>query len=106
MPTNSSTSSSEHFFVPVAAVTFALVLVVLTVPYELLVRKAEARYGIRRTNVVSPHTASPKIDALVRDLSAGRHYAVYALGTSRTAEGIRSDVIDAVGPTFNLGMGG
>jgi hypothetical protein len=106
MPTSSSTFSSERSFVPIAAVTFALVLAVLTVPYELLVRRSEARYGTRRTNIVSPHSPSPKIDALVRDLAAGQHYAVYALGTSRTEEGIRSDVIDAVGPTFNLGMGG
>ncbi len=86
--------------------TFALVLGALTVSYELLVRRSEALYGIRRTNVVSPHSPSPKIDALVSDLAAGQHYDVYALGTSRTEEGIRSDVIDSVGPTYNLGMSG
>jgi len=107
MPTSSSTSGSERLFVPVAAVSFALVLCALTVSYELLVHRSEARYGIRRTNVVVPDSLSPKIDALVNDLAAGKHYAVYALGTSRTEEGIRSDVIErAVGPTFNLGMSG
>jgi hypothetical protein len=108
MPTSSSTSGSERLFVPVAAVSFALVLCALTVSYELLVHRSEARYGIRRTNVVVPDSLSPKIDALVSDLAAGKHYAVYALGTSRTEEGIRSDVIEsAVGrPTFNLGMSG
>src|SRR5216684_6997452 len=107
MPTSSSTSGSERLFVPAAAVSFALVLCALTVSYELLVHRSEARYGIRRTNVVVPDSLSPKIDALVNDLAAGKHYAVYALGTSRTEEGIRSDVIEgAVGPTFNLGMSG
>lgn len=107
MPTSSSTSGSERLFVPVAAVSFALVLGALTVSYELLVRRSEARYGLRRTNVVMLHSPSPKIDALVSDLAAGQHYAVYALGTSRTEEGIRSDEIErAFGPTFNLGMAG
>ncbi|HSY50140.1 MAG TPA: SGNH/GDSL hydrolase family protein [Thermoanaerobaculia bacterium] len=107
MPTSSSTSSSERLSVAVAVASFAFVLGALTISYELLVRKSEARYGMRRSNVVSPHSSSPKIDALVNDLSAGVHYAVYALGTSRTEEGIRSDVLDPdVGLTYNLGMSG
>lgn len=107
MPTNSSTSDSERLFVPVAALTFAVVIGAMTVSYELLVRRSEARYGVRRANVVSPLSASPKIDALVSDLAAGVHYSAYALGTSRTEEGIRSDEIDrTVGLTYNLGMSG
>lgn len=107
MPTNSSTSASERRFGRVAALSFAVVIVVLTVPYELLVRESEARYGVRRANVVSPLSASPKIDALVSDLAAGIHYSTYALGTSRTEEGIRSDELDRVaGLTYNLGMSG
>jgi hypothetical protein len=62
---------------------------------------------MRRANVVSPLSASPKIDALVSDLAAGVHYSAYALGTSRTEEGIRSDEIErTAGPTYNLGMSG
>src|SRR3954471_11069775 len=107
MPTNSSTSDSERRFVPVAALSFAVLIGALTVSYELLVRRSEARYGMRRANVVSPLSASPKIDALVSDLAAGVHYSAYAIGTSRTEEGIRSDEIDrAAGLTFNLGMSG
>ncbi len=107
MPTSSSTSGSERRFVPVAALSFAVVVGALTISYELLVRSSEERYGVRRANVVSPLSASPKIDALVSDLAAGIHYSVYALGTSRTEEGIRTDEIDrAAGPTYNLGMSG
>jgi hypothetical protein len=107
MPTNSSTSASERRFALVAALSFAVVIVALSVPYELLVRASEARYGVRRANVVSPLSASPKIDALVSDLAAGIHYSTYALGTSRTEEGFRSDELDrAAGLTYNLGMSG
>jgi len=102
MRTNSSTSSSES-----AVVAFAAVLAVLLVPYELLVRRSEAIYGVRRSNVVMPLSLSPKIDALVSDLAAGERYPTYVIGTSRVEEGVRSDVIDAVaGPTFNLAMSG
>lgn len=107
MPTNSSTSASERVFVAVAAVSFAVVIGALSISYELLVRRSEARYGTRRSNTGSPLSSSPKIDALVSDLAAGVHYSVYALGTSRTEEGIRSDEIErTVGPTFNLGLSG
>jgi len=107
MPTNSSTSGSERTFVVVAAVSFAMVIGALSVSYELLVRRSEALYGIRRLNTGSPLSSSPKIEALVSDLAAGVHYSVYALGTSRTEEGIRSDEIErTAGPTFNLGLSG
>jgi hypothetical protein len=90
----------------VAAASFALVLAALTVPYELLVRTSEARYGMKRATLVPPR--SRKIDVLAGQLAAGERYSIYAIGTSRTEEGIRSDVIaGAAGkPTFNLGMGG
>src|SRR5256885_8819966 len=105
MPANSSTSSSERSFVRVACLSFALLLAATAVPYELLVRRAEARYGMLYTNFVAPR--SSKIDALVRNLGEGEHYTAYALGTSRTEEDVRSDVIGAaIGPAFNLGMGG
>lgn len=88
-----------------ACVSFALLLAGMTVPYELLVRRAERRYGMLYTHSVAPR--SSKIDALVRNLGEGKHYAAYAIGTSRTEEDVRSDVIGAAaGPTFNLGMGG
>jgi|GEM_PF-6650981 len=107
MATNSSTSGSERLFVAVAGLSFAVVIGALTVSYELLVRRSEAHYGIRRLNIGSPLSSSPKIDALVSDLAAGIHYSVYALGNSRTEEGIRSDEIErTAGPTFNLGLSG
>ncbi len=105
MPVNSSTSSSERTFVRVAAVTFALLLAVMTVSYERLVRTAEARYGLKQSSLIPPR--SSKVDALVRNLRDGERYSAYAIGTSRTEEDLRSDVLaEEVGPTFNLGMGG
>jgi hypothetical protein len=101
MRTSSSTSSSER----TAAAAFALVLAALTVSYELLVRTAEARYGTRPAGVVSPRL--PKIEALAADLGGGAHYSVYALGSSRTEEGLRSDALTPpLGTAFNLGMSG
>ena len=97
MRTSSSTSSFER----AAAAAFALVLAALTVSYELLVRRSEARYGTRPSALVSPRL--PKIEALAADLAAGARYSVYAIGTSRTEEGLRSDVL---GSAFNLGMSG
>jgi hypothetical protein len=89
----------------VVAASFALALCALTIPYELLVRRSEARYGTKRADLVAPRLR--KIDVLAGDLAAGERYTVYAIGTSRTEEGIRSDVIaPTAGPTFNLGMGG
>ncbi len=105
MPANSSTSSSDRSFFRVAAWSFALLLGVMTASYELLVRASEGRYGVTYKGLVPPR--SSKIDALVRSLGEGERYSVYAVGTSRTEEGIRSDVMAAaVGPTFNLGMAG
>jgi hypothetical protein len=101
MRTNSSTSSSE------SVIAFVALLAVLLVPYELLVRRSEARYGVRRSNVVMPLSLSPKIDALVNDLAAGERYPTFIVGTSRVEEGVRSDAIDGVaGPAFNLAMSG
>lgn len=89
----------------VAGAAFALVLGALTLAYELLVRQSEERYGVTRADVAAP--SLPKLEVLARDLAEGHHYDVYAIGTSRTEEGIRSDVVAAtLGPTFNIGMGG
>ena len=89
----------------VATVVFTIVLGGLTVTYERLVRASEERYGVKRSDVAIPRL--PKLQVLARDLAEGNHYNVYAIGTSRTEEGIRSDTIAAsLGPTFNIGMGG
>src|SRR5689334_17139095 len=101
MPVSSSTSSSERRFTRVAGATFALVLCALTLAYELLVRNSEGRYGVTRADVAAPRL--PKLEVLARDLADGHHYSVYAIGTSRTEEGMRSDVLaSTLGPTFNI----
>jgi len=101
MRASSSTSSSER----VAVAAFAVVLAALTVSYELLVRTAEARYGKWPAAFITPRL--PKIEALAADLAAGARYPVYAIGTSRTEYGMRSDVLaPPLGTVFNLGMPG
>jgi hypothetical protein len=102
---NPSTSGSERNFTRVAAWSFTLLLGAMTVSYELLVRASETRYGLTYKGLGSGQ--SSKIETLVRSLGEGKRYSTYALGTSRTEEGIRSDVMAAaVGSTFNLGISG
>src|ERR1043166_1020534 len=101
MRASSSTSSSER----AAAAAFALVMAVLTISYELLVRRSELRYATRPAAFVTPRL--PKVEALAADLAAGARYSVYALGTSRTEEGVRSDALTPpLGTAFNLAMPG
>src|SRR4029079_13834349 len=101
MRASSSTSSSER----VAVAAFAVVLAALTVSYELLVRTAEARYGKWPAAFITPRL--PKIEALGADTDRGARYPVYAIGTSRTEYGMRSDVLaPPLGTVFNLGMPG
>src|SRR5581483_22836 len=104
---NSSISDSERRFVRVALTAFAAAFVTLLLPYEIVVRASEHRYGIRRANICMPRSLTPKLDSFLTDVANGIRYETYIVGTSRVEASLRPDVLDAsLGRSYNAGFGG
>jgi hypothetical protein len=102
----SSTSGSEAF-ARSARVAFLCGLLVLLVSYEVLVREAERRWGLRPARIAARQTGTPNLDMFLEDLAGGKRYRAIAVGTSRVENSFRPDILDAtLGPAYNLGMGG
>ena len=106
MPASSSTSSSDPVRRGVA--TFLAGVVLTLLPYELLVRRSEARWGKSVANTVMPRSATPKVDAFANSLAAGEQFETIVIGNSRAEYGLRPDLLEAAGygRTYNLGMSG
>lgn len=104
---SSSTSDSDRRFVGIALTAFLGAFVALLLPYEMMVRASEHRYGIRRANICMPRSLTPKLDSLLADVLNGVRYDAYIVGTSRVEASLRPDILDAsVGRTYNAGFGG
>src|SRR5258706_4930140 len=102
----SSTSASEKAFVRSALAGFAGALLLVLVPYEVLVRAAERKWGMEPARIAPRQNGTPHVDMFLEDLAAGIRYPLVAVGTSRVENGVRPDVMEPiVGPTYNLGIG-
>lgn len=87
-----------------ATVAFGLTLFVMFVPYELVVRASERRFGMTQADALVQ--TSRKIEGFTLRVRAGERFDALLIGSSEVELGLRPDILAPVtGRTYNFGMG-